>query len=206
MLFLGAAPAKHVIVNPSWDVRPDADVMEAAYPAGALERGIEGHVTVQCKVSVDETLTDCTVVEETPAGEGFGEAVLTKVAPLVRMHPQTVDGKPVGGAEVRVPFSFKQDMIAFGGADALEYAEGCMGAIQAHPVTDEASYQAYGIWYLMFNSFATARGLKPSEIGKRLEAARLAGEAAADTDGGKARLSNCRRYAAEAMVQRKAKP
>src|SRR5262245_32462995 len=56
------------------------------YPPAALEQGIAGSATVDCGVRDDGTL-DCVVVEETPTGWGFGEAVLA-ISQHFRVRPE----------------------------------------------------------------------------------------------------------------------
>lgn len=50
--------------------------MERFFPRRAMERGIEGDVTLDCAFAADNTLHSCQVVEETPSGMGFGAAAL----------------------------------------------------------------------------------------------------------------------------------
>jgi hypothetical protein len=45
------------------------------------------------------------IKHEDPRGLGFGKATL-QMAPLFRMKPKTVGGKPVAGAMVTIPVKF----------------------------------------------------------------------------------------------------
>lgn len=67
---------------------------------------VEGKVVVECIVAAQGSLSDCVVVEETPVGHGLGQKALEASAKL-KMDTPMVDGVPVGGAHVRVPFTFK---------------------------------------------------------------------------------------------------
>jgi len=62
------------------------------YPARALEQGVSGGATIRCKVGMDASLTDCTIVTETPPGVGFGRAAL-RAAPL---QPIPADSPLIG--------------------------------------------------------------------------------------------------------------
>jgi protein TonB len=80
--------------------------MARHYPDRALEREIQGRAVLQCRVTASGQVTACTVAGETPASAGFGDAAL-KVSRYFRMSPQTEDGRPVEGASVRVPVTFR---------------------------------------------------------------------------------------------------
>ncbi|WP_114817771.1 energy transducer TonB [Brevundimonas bullata] len=98
-----APPKPSVITNPSWSrqVAPE-------FPERAQSRGIEsGSAKVNCAVAPNGSLSDCRVVDEDPAGAGFGQAVL-RAARSGRLAPRTVDGAAVG-ARVEFTTRFRLD-------------------------------------------------------------------------------------------------
>lgn len=108
-LLLAAAPAtgapKAVVTNPDWLSRPSGEDMGEHYPALAARLEIEGRAVVACTVNADGLLVGCTSTFEEPADLGFGAAALA-MTPLFKMRPQTLNGKPVDGGEVRIPIRF----------------------------------------------------------------------------------------------------
>jgi protein TonB len=90
-----APPRPSVITNPTWERQVTGD-----FPERAIARGItSGRVTLQCIVQPNGSLTGCSVVNEDPAGAGFGQAALA-AARRSRVSPRTVDGA-AEGATVR---------------------------------------------------------------------------------------------------------
>ncbi|MCI3135574.1 energy transducer TonB family protein [Phenylobacterium aquaticum] len=66
---------------------------------------VEGYATISCLVDAGGALTDCAVVDEGPAGLGFGAAAVS-LSSSFHMRPKTVDGAPVAGGDVRIPIRF----------------------------------------------------------------------------------------------------
>jgi len=62
-------------------------------------------VTLVCDVQAGGSLSGCVVDRETPAGQGFGQAILA-LAPKFRVEPLSADGTPTVGGKVRVPVRF----------------------------------------------------------------------------------------------------
>lgn len=92
------------ISAPHWQRRPTN--LTVFYPDRALRRNTEGEVVLNCLVRVSGLL-DCSVVSESPAGWGFGEAAL-RIARAHRMVPATRNGVAVEGRYVmRVPFQIE---------------------------------------------------------------------------------------------------
>ncbi|HEY1225593.1 MAG TPA: energy transducer TonB [Brevundimonas sp.] len=80
-----------------------ADV-KANYPPAAFAQGVGGVAVVRCRVTDDGAFKDCVVVEETPAGFGFGEAAL-RMTPVMGLRTDYPGFRP--GALMRFPVTFR---------------------------------------------------------------------------------------------------
>jgi protein TonB len=101
-----APPRPSVITNPDWLRKPSGDDLARFYPDRAQRTETNGQATISCSVTASGTLTNCSIVSETPADYGFGDAAL-KLSRTFRMRPKTSDGNPVEGGTVRVPIVFR---------------------------------------------------------------------------------------------------
>jgi len=79
------------ILDPEW-VRVPRNLARY-YPARALDRGMEGSVTLNCLVTTVGAL-NCAVVSETPANWGFGDAAL-RISRDYRMVPASQNGEAI---------------------------------------------------------------------------------------------------------------
>lgn len=87
-----------VITDITWSRQPRPE-----FPERALERGTKSaSVMLECQAQSDGSLASCSVVSETPAGEGFGRSAI-RAAALARLAPDTADRAP---ATVRFAVSF----------------------------------------------------------------------------------------------------
>ena len=74
-----------VITVPSWARSPQPE-----FPAIAAANGVgRGRVTLRCSVAHSGAVSACTILEETPVGQGFGESAIsaTELARLQIQHP-----------------------------------------------------------------------------------------------------------------------
>jgi protein TonB len=94
-----------VISNPNWISAPNGDDLADLYPDRAQRMEVGGHAVIHCTVTVKGTLTNCSVVSETPAGYDFG-AQTVKASKRWKMKPAEVDGKAVEGS-VTIPLTWK---------------------------------------------------------------------------------------------------
>lgn len=79
-----------VITDPSWVRRPRD--LAAYYPRRALERGVEGSVTLDCLVATSGRLA-CSVASESPVNWEFAAAAL-RISRDYQMVPASRDGAP----------------------------------------------------------------------------------------------------------------
>ena len=67
---------------------------------------MSGEAVIRCKVKLDGTLTDCTIIREAPPGYGFGRATV-EAARYFKMTPKTADGTSVEGGVVTIPLNWR---------------------------------------------------------------------------------------------------
>jgi len=72
-----AAPPAHAAA-PAPAAQPDPVL--AFYPAAARAAGVEGQATIRCSRDEHLALVGCSLVSETPTGQGFGAAALAMAA------------------------------------------------------------------------------------------------------------------------------
>jgi len=99
------SPGEGVVTNPDWSVKPSAADLLRFYPDRAQRYNVGGQARILCHVTAEGALDRCQVISETPTGYGIGDAALA-AAKLFVMKPKTVDGQPVAGGMVVIPFNF----------------------------------------------------------------------------------------------------
>ncbi len=85
---------------------PSASRVSQAYPESAAKvrvqsaagysRQIDGYAKLRCRVLVSGRLDQCTIMDESPAGYGFGDAARSLAAEFL-FQPATIDGQPAEG-------------------------------------------------------------------------------------------------------------
>lgn len=96
----------HIVVDPVYLWRPTQSQLVRKYPR--LAHGPLGSVILNCFITIDGRATNCKVLEETPAGHGYGQAAL-EIAATYKMKPGTVDGEtPKEGVPFLMAFNFGQ--------------------------------------------------------------------------------------------------
>jgi TonB family protein len=162
------AGAAHAITQPDWISRPTARDLAELYPKAAAARRLEGQAVLRCGVEADGSLSGCSVSDESPPGEGFGDAALA-MSSRFRMRPMTRDGAPVAGGRVNIP-------IRFGLPSAqpltLETALECYGVLSANNLKLTDGQPAADGWRDAVQALAAREHLSAGEVEAQLNAAR----------------------------------
>ena len=173
---LAATPS--VVAGPDWQRRPGGDDVLRYYPEAAQRRNLSGRATISCRVAAAGLLENCTVVEESPIGEGFGDAAL-RMAPLFKMRPMNKDGVPVDGGTVKIPIRFQ---LPGANVDPITGLSLCYGvtaaAVEKDPANLEAT-NAYGFFAAQLAIRSAQAHTPPAMFEARLSYARtqaLSGE------------------------------
>lgn len=167
-----AAAPDSIIVRPDWVKQPTAEATAKFYPEKARMLGHSGRAVLRCKVKTDGTLEDCQVTQESPMGDGFGDAAL-HLSTSFQMKPLTIDGKPVGGGTIRIPVTF----AAGGQLDPLSGTLKCYGRMAAMAEADPTNKDAWiGVrfWTLQSMGAAASLHLPPSSVEDELSVSRIA--------------------------------
>lgn len=99
------ASAATMIKRPDWAKQPSVEDIARYYPDRAQRMEVSGRATIDCTVSAKFTLEACSVLSESPAAYGFGDAALY-LSRFYRLKPVTLDGVPVAGGQVQVSIEF----------------------------------------------------------------------------------------------------
>lgn len=93
---------------PYWSQSPSVEDMARVYPVGARAKRLGGRATLDCAILPSGQATDCKVAQESPEGQGFGQAALS-LAPLIVLGEKTRATPDYVGRRVRVPLIWKVD-------------------------------------------------------------------------------------------------
>lgn len=96
--------APRIISAPLWRPPENCDRIHF-YPREAHRQDVEGVANLDCLVDGDGRLS-CTIVDEEPAGFGFGEAAL-QISTCFRMQPRDRDGELTAGGYFRIRLPFR---------------------------------------------------------------------------------------------------
>jgi hypothetical protein len=93
-----------VVTKPAWTATPQIDDYRATFPK--TENGVNDvRVVLGCTVGASGELGGCSVAQETPAGQGYGQGALA-LASKFRMAPWSTDGEPTVGAKIKLPIHY----------------------------------------------------------------------------------------------------
>lgn len=95
----------------TWVRQAHPNSVADVWPRAARDAGVSGSVVLRCQPRPNGGMGDCEVMEETPAGWGFGEAAL-KLVRYYRASPRYVD-------QVQ-PGDLATFTVAFGPREVLE--------------------------------------------------------------------------------------
>jgi hypothetical protein len=93
-----------MVTKPAWAAMPAVEDFQASFPKS--QNGVNDvRVVLGCTVEAGGALSGCTVAQETPSGQGYGEGALA-LASKFRLCPWSTDGAPTVGAKIRLPIHY----------------------------------------------------------------------------------------------------
>ena len=102
----GDRDATRTSTDPAWVGTPE---LQDAFPAKAAQAGTTtGKAVLECTSDRHGLMTDCQVLDETPAGEDFGPAAL-HVAAAMSVNPWIAPGLPAEGERVKFAIRLNRD-------------------------------------------------------------------------------------------------
>ena len=90
-----------------WIRPPDGSQLYGCFRR-AIPSSEDARIKLQCLSSVDDRLTDCKAVENSKAPDARYEAAAICAIGSARFRVEDKDGKPVAGAEITVPLSYRK--------------------------------------------------------------------------------------------------
>lgn len=82
-----------------------ADIVRAAPEAGRRAR-TDARVNIRCELRPDSRLENCRVLNETPSGQGFGEAAIRVAVARFRFEVPRRDGQPIARCGIPLGIQF----------------------------------------------------------------------------------------------------
>jgi TonB family protein len=192
-----APPRPSVITMPDWLRRPTGADMARYYPKAAAAGRVEGRATIHCKVEASGVLTECVAMNESPPGQGFGDAAVG-LAALFKMRPMTKDGVPVFGGQINIPIRFALPKLP---PLSLETALECYGATAVGKVMLTNGEAADAGWRDAASALAKAEHVPASELEASLTAAREFADTPGGREGAAALLQGCREIRNSGAIQ-----
>jgi hypothetical protein len=102
------------VTKPAWAQIPTAADFQATFPK--TQNGVNDvRVVLGCTVEAGGALGACSVAQETPTGQGYGDGALA-LASKFRVAPWSTDGAPTVGARIRLPIHYQLTPTASGAA------------------------------------------------------------------------------------------
>ena len=101
----GVLTGETTITKPAWAAVPTAEDFQATFPK--TQNGVNHvRVVLGCTVGANGALGGCSVAQEDPPGQGYGDGALA-LASKFRVGPWSQDGEPTAGARIRLPIRYE---------------------------------------------------------------------------------------------------
>ena len=92
------------VTRPIWAEMPAIQDVQASFPK--TQNGVNNvRVVLGCEIVAGGALSDCSVAQEDPAGQGYGQGALA-LASKFKVAPWGQDGSPTIGARIKLPIRY----------------------------------------------------------------------------------------------------